>query len=187
MAVRGARAPRRWVWWTLALLTVPTALATVAVLAPVGESPAPGRSVPGNDAVADLSIVAAPTAGRPTPADRDPAAAERERITVLLADRPIVFTADSAELTAPAAETVREVARLLAAVPGAPVLVEGHAADTPGGLEAARLLSERRADVVAGALVAAGVSAERVATRGRGAEAPLAPVERSRRVEISVR
>jgi outer membrane protein OmpA-like peptidoglycan-associated protein len=188
VAVRGARPSRRWLWWALALLAVPTTLATLAVLAPATDPPATTRTAGvADDAVADLSIVAAPPGARPTPADRDPVAAERERVAVLLADRPIAFTADSAELTAPAAAAVQEAARLLAAVPTVPVLVEGHAADTPGGLDAGRLLSERRADVVADALVAAGLAGDRIATRGRGAEVPLATVERSRRVEISIR
>jgi outer membrane protein OmpA-like peptidoglycan-associated protein len=47
-------------------------------------------------------------------------------------------------------------------------------------------LSGRRAEVVAGALTAAGIGAERVRARGRGAESPLATVELSRRVEISI-
>ncbi|OZM80443.1 OmpA family protein [Pseudonocardia sp. MH-G8] len=191
MAVRGARPVGRWVWWGVALLAVPAALAAVGVLV-VDGSPVAGPSrhaaAPGADggAVAGLTTVAAAPGARPTPADHGPAA-EHTRIAAALADRPIPFAADSAELTEPATVAVQEVARLLSALPDAPVLVEGHAADTPGGLETARLLSERRADVVAGALEAAGVAGDRIATRGHAAERPLDTVARSRRVEISIR
>jgi outer membrane protein OmpA-like peptidoglycan-associated protein len=174
--------------WVLALLTVPTVLATVAVLTPAADPPEPRHLAgPGDGAVAAPSIVAAPTGVGSAPADRDPAAVEHARVATLLAERPVVFTADSAELTPPAAAAVQEVGQLLAALPGAPVLVEGHAADTPGGADAGRLLSERRAVVVGEALVAAGVAGDRIVTRGRGAERPLATVVQSRRVEISIR
>ena len=102
------------------------------------------------------------------------------------AAQPIRFGADSAELAGPPAETVQRVAGLLAAAPPVPVLVEGHVANTPGGLEAGLHLSEQRAAVVAEALTAAGVPAERISIRGLGAERPLATVEESRRVEITV-
>jgi outer membrane protein OmpA-like peptidoglycan-associated protein len=131
--------------------------------------------------------VPAPTGARPTPATAaTPAATDQDRRAAALAARPIVFAADSAELDAPAAATVQEWGELLVAAPDLQVLVEGHAADTPGGVEAGQRLSEHRAEVVAEALAAAGVGAERVRARGRGAELPLATVELSRRVEISI-
>jgi outer membrane protein OmpA-like peptidoglycan-associated protein len=64
--------------------------------------------------------------------------------------------------------------------------VEGHVADTPGGPDVAQRLSDQRAAVVAEALVAAGVPAERITMRGVGAMRPLATPEESRRVEITI-
>jgi outer membrane protein OmpA-like peptidoglycan-associated protein len=179
--MRDARSRRmRWAWWTAALLVVPATLAFVAVLGP-------GRPPAAEVRVAAPAPVPAPTGARPTPVTTTtPVAPDRERLAATLAARPIVFAADSAELDAAGAATAQELGELLAAAPDLPVLVEGHAADTPGGVEAGQRLSERRAEVVAAALTAAGVGAERVRGHGRGAELPLATVELSRRVEISI-
>lgn len=185
--MRGARS--RWAWWGACLLAVPAVLAGVAVLGPARPPTGEAREDPGaaeappDTVVAALPTLHAPTGTRPTP----DLSAARGRLAAALAARSVVFPADSAELTAPAATTVREIAELLAAAPDARVLVEGHVADTPGGPEAAQRLSERRAEVVAATLVAAGVGRERISTVGRGDERPLATVEQSRRVEVSVR
>lgn len=113
-------------------------------------------------------------------------AALAERLAAAVAAVPITFAPDSAELVGAAAGTAREVARLLAAEPAARVSVEGHVADTPGAPDVAQRLSERRAAVVAEALVAGGVERGRITTTGRAAEQPLATPEASRRVEISI-
>jgi len=62
--------------------------------------------------------------------------------------------------------------------------VAGYAADTPGPPQVAQRLSERRAQVVVDALVAAGVRRERLVVAGRGSADPLATPAQSRRVEI---
>lgn len=184
--MRGARS--RWAWWGSCLLVVPAVLAGVAVLGPARPPVAETREDAGAGVARPDAVVAAiptgpaPTGTRPTP-ERS---ADRDQLAAALAARPILFAADSAELTAPAVTTVHEIAGLLTAAPDAAVLVEGHVADTPGGREAAQLLSERRAEVVAGALVAAGVASERISTVGRGDEMPLVTVERSRRVEVGI-
>ncbi|WP_345607960.1 OmpA family protein [Pseudonocardia adelaidensis] len=167
---------RAHVWWSVALLVVPAALAGLALLwagprEQVAPPVAPAHVLPATPAVE-------------TRADRpDPTPA---RVAGVQAAQPILFTADSAELAGPSAGTVQRVAELLVAGPAAPVLVEGHVADTPGGPEAVQQLSDRRAAVVADALVAAGVPAERITARGLGATKPLATVEASRRVEITI-
>jgi outer membrane protein OmpA-like peptidoglycan-associated protein len=182
----GARHRSR-VWWFAALVMLPAALAGIALLwlgrdlaGELSTRPAPAATVPPS--------VAAPTAAVPT--QPPPGVGERERVSAglvaALAEQPILFDPDSAELTGPSAEAVRRIAALLAAAPEVPVLVEGHVADTPGSPEVAQRLSERRAEVVTDALVAAGVDRARITARGRGAEHPLATPVLSRRVEVSV-
>lgn len=146
------------------------ALDAVGAVAGIRSVQMSGRSVPASDPV------------------QPPAAPSelRERLGVLLGAAPVRFRADSAELAGPAAVTVRQVAELLVAEPVALIDVEGHVADTPGGAAAAQALSARRAQVVADALVAAGVQRRRITVRGVGAQAPLATPAASRRVEISV-
>jgi outer membrane protein OmpA-like peptidoglycan-associated protein len=99
---------------------------------------------------------------------------------------PITFAADRAELVGPPAAAVTRVAQVLGAGAGPRVTVTGYAADTPGPADVAQRLSERRAQVVGDALVAAGVRRERLVAVGRGAADPLATPALSRRVEINV-
>jgi outer membrane protein OmpA-like peptidoglycan-associated protein len=185
---------RARVWWFVALLAVPAVLAGLALLwagpptsaappvaARVSAPPAePPSAAPPVAASAPAPVVAADPGPSEPP---DPALAE---VAQVLAAQPIRFTPDSAVLAGPAADTVRRVGELLVAGPAVPVLVEGHVADTPGGPDAVQRLSDRRAAVVAEALVAAGVPAERITARGVGASRPLATPEESRRVEITI-
>jgi outer membrane protein OmpA-like peptidoglycan-associated protein len=172
-------------WWLVALIAVPAVLAGLALPwagAPSSAAPLPG---PATAPPSPPTSAAAPVVGTdPAPVEPpDPTVAD---IAQVLATQPIRFTADSAVLAGPAADTVRRVGELLAAGPAVPVLVEGHVADTPGGPDAVQRLSDQRAAVVAEALVVAGVPAERITARGAGASRPLATVEESRRVEITV-
>ena len=96
----------------------------------------------------------------------------------------MTFAPDQADLAGPSVAAVARVAELLGDGPGPLITVTGYAADTPGPAEVAQRLSERRAQVVADALVAAGVRRERLVPVGRGSAEPLATPELSRRVEI---
>lgn len=96
----------------------------------------------------------------------------------------VTFAADQADLDGPSAAAVARVATLLGHGAGPRVTVTGFAADTPGPADVAQRLSERRAQVVVDALVAAGVRRERLVAVGRGAAAPLATPAQSRRVEF---
>jgi outer membrane protein OmpA-like peptidoglycan-associated protein len=166
-------------WWFLTLLVVPAALAGLALLWP---GPPSAPAAPLARETGSLPVMRAPVVPKDPPAAEPPL----EQLLAVQAAEPIRFGADSVQLAGPPAATVQRVAELLMAAPPVPVLVEGHVADTPGRPEAGQLLSEKRAAVVAEALVAAGVPADRISTRGFGAERPLATVEESRRVEIRV-
>ena len=156
--------PALRVWWG-AVAVVPLALAGLGMAllpAPVVVSPV----------AAPRTTVAVPAA----PAPAFP--------TSLAGAGPITFAADRAELVGPSAAAVARVAELLGDGPGPRFTVAGYAADTPGPPEVAQRLSERRAQVVVDALVAAGVRRERLVVAGRGSADPLATPAQSRRVEI---
>jgi outer membrane protein OmpA-like peptidoglycan-associated protein len=177
---------RARVWWVVAALAVPACLAALALVW-AGPSEPPGARADASPAPRADAVAAAPPGALPaTPTQAVVPDPMPGRLAEVLAARPIRFAADSAELTGPSADAVRRVAELIAADPVSRVLVEGYVADTPGGQDEVQRLSDERAAVVAQALVAAGVPAERITARGLGAGRPLATVEESRRVEITL-
>jgi len=130
-----------------------------------------------------MALLPAPVAA-PRTTVAVPAAPAPAYPTSLAGAGPITFAADRAELVGPSAAAVARVAELLGDAPGPRFTVAGYAADTPGPPEVAQRLSERRAQVVVDALVAAGVRRERLVVAGRGSADPLATPAQSRRVEI---
>jgi outer membrane protein OmpA-like peptidoglycan-associated protein len=101
---------------------------------------------------------------------------------------PVVFfTDDSAAMGPEARAVVAEAAERARARPGAPVAVRGFAA--PDGVASpafGRALAEARAQNVADALAAGGVSRDRIRVQPRGpVPFEMMPVE-SRRVEIHI-
>lgn len=138
-------------------------------------------------ALAGLGLALSPPASTVSPLPRPVAVVPGPAAPVAVADAgPITFAADRAELVGPSAVAVTRIAQLLGAGAGPRLTVTGYAADTPGPADVALRLSERRAQVVVDALVAAGVRRERLAAVGRGAADPLATPALSRRVEINV-
>ncbi|MBA3907371.1 MAG: OmpA family protein [Pseudonocardiales bacterium] len=123
----------------------------------------------------------------PAPAPLEPAEPPVRIAAALTSAGTITFAADSAVLTGSSAATVGRVAHILGTGAGAGVAITGYAADTPGPAAVAQQLSERRASVVADALVNAGVDRARIVAGGRGAADPLSTPAASRRVEISLR
>jgi outer membrane protein OmpA-like peptidoglycan-associated protein len=104
-----------------------------------------------------------------------------------LATEPITFEPDSAELTAQGKKTAKAIAGLIRTrAPDARVEIGGHVAKGPGGTDAARELSQRRAEAVQRLVVASGVSRNRVSAKGFGDSRP-SPGGDDRRVEITVR
>ncbi len=89
-------------------------------------------------------------------------------------DGLVYFALDSDELDAEDQAQLDEIIAAVKAQGGGKIVVRGHA-DRSGGDEYNMALSERRAEVVAEALVAAGIPADAVRTMGRG-ESDLAVV-----------
>ena len=97
----------------------------------------------------------------------------------------VVFFADKSAALEPAdADIIAQAAALAKASPDAPVVVRGWT-DSDGSPQADILLSQLRAQHVADALVADGVSAARISRQGRG-QTHNDPGVESRRVEIRV-
>ena len=152
--------PALRVWWA-ALVVVPLALAALGLALVPQQAAQPLRAI------------------RPLPAPPSAALA-------VAGGGGITFAADRAELIEQSVAAVARAAQVLGDGAGPRVTVTGYAADTPGPADVAQRLSERRAQVVVDALVAAGVRRERLVAVGRGAADPLATPALSRRVEISV-
>lgn len=188
--------------WCAAFLAVPTVLAGIAAAWAEPDATAPPAALSASAAASlPTTVVAAdpvtagervPTGQVPTgqvPTAQGPTAQEApvaDRVAALVAASPVTFPANSAEMPAAAAETVRAVAAVLAPSDAA-VRLTGHVADTPGSPEGAQGLSERRAAAVAQALVEGGVDPARITAVGLGATAPLDTLAASRRVEFEIR
>ena len=127
------------------------------------------------------------------------AATVRERFGAALDAQPprpvsfiVYFITDSDELTPESRKTFDQIKTELAKRPVPDIVVIGHT-DRVGAVEYNDRLSLVRARAVRGALVAAGIAAERIQEAGRGEREPLVPTAdevaepRNRRVEINVR
>jgi outer membrane protein OmpA-like peptidoglycan-associated protein len=109
------------------------------------------------------------------------------KITALVAAAPIAFGPDSPQLTAQGAATLAQVLAVVRGAPAARLEVDGYVATGPGnGLLTAQQLSDQRAATVRDALVAGGVPADHLTTRGRGEDTTATDRAFGRRVEITV-
>jgi uncharacterized repeat protein (TIGR01451 family) len=121
----------------------------------------------------------------------------RERETVVVTPekleitRNIHFEFDKATIRPESYPVLDDVAGVLRDNPQLNILIEGHT-DSVGTVQYNQGLSQRRADAVKAYLVRKGISADRLATEGRGELAPIAsndtPVGRAmnRRVEFLI-
>ncbi|MCB0325129.1 MAG: OmpA family protein [Bdellovibrionales bacterium] len=106
----------------------------------------------------------------------------------------VLFGYDDVDLTATGQEKVEHIASVLASLAGAEkIIIEGHASREPGGSEEHNTrLSRARAETVAAALVAAGVSEENIAIEAYGSSRPIADNDtdegrrRNRRVSVLI-
>ena len=103
----------------------------------------------------------------------------------------IEFETGSARLTASAQDQIRSVAEILKAFPSVAIKVGGYT-DSTGDAAANRRLSTERARTTMNALVALGVSQQRLEAEGYGAEHPVASNDtdqgrqRNRRIDLRV-
>ncbi|SAK75131.1 OmpA family protein [Caballeronia ptereochthonis] len=114
----------------------------------------------------------------------------RGGVEIRLPEAPI-FDTDESVIREGQSSTLDRVAQVLKRSMR-PILIEGHT-DNEGSLGYNRKLSEARAEAVAQALIARGVPAERITTKGMGWLRPIASNDTAqgrslnRRVEILVR
>jgi outer membrane protein OmpA-like peptidoglycan-associated protein len=103
----------------------------------------------------------------------------------------VLFDTGRFDLKAAATAALDALARLVAAYPDAPIVIEGHT-DSVGTASANQALSERRAAAVKAWLVAHGITGERILARGLGQTVSVASNDtadgrqKNRRVEIRV-
>lgn len=115
---------------------------------------------------------------------------QQESINVAMAS-DLLFATGSAQLFPGGREKLRQFAGVLARYPRSTVEVVGHT-DSRGSEATNMDLSKRRAQSVVDELVAGGVSAARITSRGMGASQPVADNStaegrgQNRRVEINV-
>jgi len=123
-------------------------------------------------------------------AEQDRIRQDANRLNVTLASDTL-FASGSANIFPGAQEKLRQFAGILNKYPQTTIVVTGNT-DNRGSAQLNQTLSEQRAEAVATALIADGVSASRITTRGVGASMPVAdnatPEGRAqnRRVDIIV-
>jgi outer membrane protein OmpA-like peptidoglycan-associated protein len=157
-------------------------------------SPATGRpaaappSVPVTPPSVPTTTPAPTTTSTPPPPAAQTKTELQKQIDEVLADAPITFDPNTADLTPVGTESAKRVADLVANAEVTPRLtIGGHVAEGPGGERAALKLSQDRAKAVAKLLTADGVEAKLITAKGYGDTRPSSDDGEDRRVEITVR
>ena len=154
----------------------------------------------GGERVLDQPYAAADVSGRGAIAARSADAAEvQSRYGSTLAAQPrrpvsytVHFASGSDELTTESKPLLEQVKQEAAGRPAPEVTAIGHT-DRVGSLEDNDALSKKRAELVRGALMSAGIPAAQIESAGRGEREPVVATAdevaepRNRRVEISIR
>jgi outer membrane protein OmpA-like peptidoglycan-associated protein len=123
-------------------------------------------------------------------AEQDRLRQEQEKLDVTLSS-DILFTSGSAALYPGGRDKLRQFAGVLTRYPRTTIQITGNT-DSRGSEQSNMELSRQRAQAVADELIADGVSASRITTRGVGASVPVATNDtpegraQNRRVEIVV-
>ncbi len=186
----------------LALLAGCAQLSDRVVLLPGRDGAATGavnvKSSKGEVVLAEPYAQADVVGGEPRRGQTDAQEVQRNYGTLLAAQPPrprsftVRFETGGDRLTADSEPVLRELIGLLAANPGAELVVVGHT-DRVGSVELNDRLSLQRAQSVRDRLVAAGAATDRISVAGRGEREPAVPTEdevpepRNRRVEIKLR
>jgi outer membrane protein OmpA-like peptidoglycan-associated protein len=103
----------------------------------------------------------------------------------------VAFAPGQSKLLPEARASIDKVADFIREAPGKRVRIEGHT-DSTGSANANQVLSQRRAEAVREALVAAGIEASRMSAVGIGADRPIAGNDsaegraRNRRVDVII-
>ena len=120
-----------------------------------------------------------------------PISVDNTEAGIRLTIQNLQFKADSADLLPGEEKRLDQIAEILRLAEGAQFLIEGHTAST--GYEAGEMkLSKERADSIAAALTARGISSERFICKGSGGKKPIASNDTAegkalnRRVEITI-
>lgn len=101
----------------------------------------------------------------------------------------VAFASGQSKLLPEAKEPLAKLVEFVRQEPGKQIRIEGHT-DSTGSANANQVLSQRRAEAVRDALVAAGIDPARMTVVGLGAERPVAPNDtaegraRNRRVDV---
>ena len=139
--------------------------------------------------VADSTIAGGTVTVPPLPSTPEAAAAQAAIVTAI-ADRTISFTKNSSTLSTEGKAIVSDVAAALKSST-ANIEIGGHT-DWKGRAPLNQALSQQRADAVRQALVAAGIDAARITSKGYGEDVPIASNAsesgraKNRRIELRV-
>lgn len=126
----------------------------------------------------------------PTTPEATPQQVQKPHITLRLSG-DVLFEKSSATLSAAGASKVREIAQIMNEEPESDVIVVGYAS-SEGNVNFNQTLSTNRANSVANALIANGVSSSRIRSMGMGISNPIGDNNTesgramNRRVEIEV-
>lgn len=160
-----------------------------SALAAAAEAAWPGATITDNVTIGSSASPGAPTPSTPAVPGAECSALQGD-IDGLL-QTPIIFATDGFTLIAATQATLTEVADVIVGCPDAAIVVSGYT-DNTGNDGINVPLSSSRAAAVSDYLVAQGVPAEQITSRGLGSADPVAPNNtaegrsQNRRVEITV-
>ena len=133
-----------------------------------------GRSPGGPETSPPVRVAESPAAAVPAPAESTAAAETARPPAAPVLDFPVLlFAFDRARPTPQSERRLQEAITLLKQHPGLRVELAGHT-DSSGARSYNRRLSERRAAAIADRMIAAGIDASRLQTRGYGEGQPRA-------------
>jgi outer membrane protein OmpA-like peptidoglycan-associated protein len=110
----------------------------------------------------------------------------RQLFASVAGERHVEFEHSSNELNSNAFPLLDEIVQIVADCPSAAITITGHT-DSSGDERTNQLLSKARADSVFAYMVAKGIAAERLQSRGAGSSAPLSMEDSARARKLNRR